>query len=46
MRFKKRITQVICLFFLLLVTGCVSQPAVRVEALAGFDVGADNYVSG
>jgi hypothetical protein len=42
MRFKKRITQVICLFFLLLVTGCLVQPAVRVEALAGFDALFDN----
>ena len=43
MRFKKRITQVICLFFLLLVTGCVVQPAVRVDALAGFDALFDNH---
>ncbi len=42
MRFKKQIAKAICLFFLLLVTGCVAQPAVRVEVLPGFDALFDN----
>ena len=42
MLIKRPIPKAICLFFLLLVAGCVAQPAVRVEVLPGFDALFDN----
>jgi hypothetical protein len=42
MLIKRPIAKAICLFLLLLVAGCVAQPAVRVEVLPGFDALFDN----
>ena len=42
MLIKRPIPKAVCLFFLLLVAGCVAQPAVRVEVLPGFDALFDN----
>ena len=42
MLIKRSIPKFSCLFFLLLVIGCVAQPAVRVEVLPGFDALFDN----
>ena len=37
MRIRKQISKALCLFFLILVAGCMAQPSVRVEVLPGFD---------
>ena len=42
MLIKRPIPKAVCLFLLLLVAGCVAQPAVRVEVLPGFDALFDN----
>ena len=42
MAIKRIIAKSVCLFFLLLVIGCMAQPAVKVDVHPGFDALFDN----